>query len=159
VDALTLLTGLAVAAGLVGTVLVVFPGILVVWGAVLVWAVLDDNPWRWLVLGVATVLLAASTLLKYLLPGRHLSQAGVPGWSIAVAAGAALVGFFLVPVVGFFVGFVGGLLAVELARLKDWSVAWSATRTALTAVGLSVAIELFAGLLIGAAWLTAVMLG
>jgi uncharacterized protein YqgC (DUF456 family) len=158
-DALTVLTGLAVLAGLVGTVLVVVPGLLVVWGAVLVWALLEDNPWRWVVLGVATVLLAASTVLKYLLPSRRLSESGVPGWSIAVAGLAGVVGFFVVPVVGFFLGFVLGLLGVELVRLQDWSAAWPATRKALGAVGLSVAIELFAGLLIAATWLAAVVLG
>jgi uncharacterized protein YqgC (DUF456 family) len=159
VDALTLLTALAIVAGLVGTVLVVFPGILVVWGAVLVWALLTDDSWRWVVLGAATAILVASTVLKYLLPGRHLSESGVPGWSIAASAVAGIVGFFVIPVVGFFVGFVGGLLVVELLRLKDWSVAWPATLKALTAVGFSVAIELFAGLLIAAAWGAAVLAG
>jgi uncharacterized protein YqgC (DUF456 family) len=157
-DALTLIVGVAILGGLVGTLLVVLPGILVVWGAVLAWALLDDNPWRWAVLALATALLAAATVLKYLLPGRHLSESGVPGWSIAVAGAAGVVGFFVIPVVGFFVGFVLGLLGVEIARLKDVSVAWPATRTALVAVGLSVAIELFAGLLMGATWLTAVLL-
>jgi uncharacterized protein YqgC (DUF456 family) len=158
-DALTVLTGIAILAGLVGTVVVVVPGLLVVWGAVLVWALLEDNPWRWAVLAVATVLLAASTVLKYLLPGRRLSESGVPGWSIAVAGLVGVVGFFVVPVVGFFLGFVLGLLGVELVRLKDWAAAWPATRKALGAVGLSVAIELFAGLLIAATWLAAVVLG
>jgi uncharacterized protein YqgC (DUF456 family) len=63
-DALTLLTGLAIVLGLVGTVLVVFPGILVVWGAVLVWSLLSDDSWRWAVLAVATTVLAARTVLK-----------------------------------------------------------------------------------------------
>jgi uncharacterized protein YqgC (DUF456 family) len=159
VDALTLLTALAIVVGLVGTVLIVFPGILVVWGAVLVWALLSEDSWRWAAVGVATAILAASTVLKYLLPGRHLSEAGVPGWSIAISAVLGIVGFFVIPVVGFFVGFIGGLLVVELLRLKDWSVAWPATLKALTAVGLSVAIELFAGLLIAAAWGAAVLAG
>ncbi len=158
-DTLTLLTGLAIVVGLVGTVLVVFPGILVVWGAVLVWSLLGDDSWRWAVLAFATAVLAASTVLKYLLPGRRLSESGVPGWSIAIAALAGIVGFFAIPVVGFFVGFVVGLLVVELVRLRDWSVAWPATVQALTAVGLSVAIELFAALLMAAAWGTAVLVG
>jgi hypothetical protein len=156
-DLLTLLTGLAILVGLVGTVLVVIPGVVVVWGAVLVWALLADDSWRWAVLALATLLLAASTVLKYLLPGRRLSDSGVPGWSVALAGVAGIVGFFLVPVVGFFLGFVLGLLAVELVRLRDPAVAWPATRQALAAVGLSVAIELFAALLMAAAWLAAVL--
>ena len=157
--ALTLLTGLAIVAGLAGTVLVVFPGILLVWGSVAVWAVLGDDPARWPVLIGATVILAAALLLKYLVPGRRLTQAGTPGWTIALAGVIGIVGFFLIPVVGFFVGFIGGLLVIELLRLKDWAVAWPATKRALGAVGLSVAVELFAGLLIAGVWLAAVVIG
>lgn len=135
----------------------VFPGIIVVWGSVLVWALVGDNPWRWWVLAVATLLLVASSVLKYVVPGRRLSESGVPGSTLAVAGIAGVVGFFVVPVVGFFAGFVLGLLACELVRLRELSVAWPATRSALVAVGLSVAVELFAGLLIAGTWTTAVV--
>jgi hypothetical protein len=90
--------------------------------------------------------------------GVGLAEAGTPAWTIAASAVAGIVGFFLIPVVGFFVGFVGGLLVIELVRLKDWSVAWPATRRALVAVGLSVAVELFAGLLIAVGWTATVVL-
>ena len=157
-SALTVLAGLGIVVGLVGTVLVVLPGIIIIWGSVLAWALLGDNPWRWWVLAVATILLLTSTVLKYVLPGRRLSEAGVPGWTLVVAGVGGVVGFFVIPVVGFFVGFVLALLGAELIRLRDLSAAWPATRSALAAVGLSVAIELFAGLLMAASWLTAVAL-
>lgn len=158
-SALTVLTGLGIMVGLVGTVLVVLPGIIIVWASVLVWALLGDNPWRWWVLAVATTLLLLSTVLKYLVPGRRLAEAGVPGWTLLVAGAGGVVGFFVIPVVGFFVGFVLALLGSELLRLRDVSAAWPATRTALAAVGISVAVELFAGLLMAASWATAVTLG
>ena len=157
-SALTVLAGLGIVVGLVGTVLVGLPGIIIIWGSVLAWALLGDNPWRWWVLAVATILLLTSTVLKYVLPGRRLSEAGVPGWTLVVAGVGGVVGFFVIPVVGFFVGFVLALLGSELIRLRDLSAAWPATRSALAAVGLSVAIELFAGLLMAASWLTAVAL-
>jgi uncharacterized protein YqgC (DUF456 family) len=157
VTALTVLTGLGIIVGLVGTVIVIVPGIVIVWGSVLVWALLGDNDYRWWVVAFATVALLASTVLKYLVPGRRLSDAGVPGWTLAVAGVAGIVGFFVIPVVGFFVGFVLGLLGAELVRLKDLSVAWPATKSALGAVGLSVAIELFAGMLIATGWVAALV--
>ena len=156
---LTVLTGLGIIAGLVGTVIVVVPGILVVWASVLVWAIAGDNPHRWWTLAAATVLIVASTVLKYLVPGRRLSDAGVPGWTLAVAGLGGVIGFFVIPVVGFFVGFVLGLLGSELIRLRDLAVAWPATKAALAAVGISVAVELFAGILIAATWVTAVVAG
>jgi uncharacterized protein YqgC (DUF456 family) len=157
VSALTVLTGLGIVAGLIGTVIVVVPGILIVWASVLVWALVGDNPYRWWALGAATLLVVASTVLKYLVPGRRLAQAGVPGWTLAVAGLGGVVGFFVIPVVGFFVGFVLGLLGAELLRLRDIAAAWPATTSALAAVGISVAVELFAGLLIAAAWAAAVI--
>jgi len=157
VTALTVLTGVGILAGLIGTVIVVMPGILVVWGSVLVWALVGDNPYRWWVVAFATVLLVASTVLKYLIPGRRLSDAGVPGSALALAGLAGVVGFFVIPVIGFFVGFVLGLLAAEMIRLRDFSVAWPATRSALVAVGMSVAVELFAGLMIATGWVAALI--
>ena len=154
---LTALTGLGIVVGLVGTVAVVLPGMLIGWGSVLAWALVGDNPYRWWVLGFASVLFVASLVLKYLVPGRRLNEAGVPGWALLAAGAGGVVGFFVIPVVGFFVGFVAGLLAAELTRLRDLSAAWPATKQALAAVGLSVAIELFAGLLIAAGWVTAVV--
>lgn len=155
--ALTVLSGIGIVAGLVGTITVVLPGIVIVWGSVLLWSLLGDNPYRWWVLAAATVLLVGSTALKYLVPGRRLSEAGVPGWTLVVAGVSAIVGFVVIPVVGFIIGFVLGLLAAEMLRLRDLSVAWPATKAALTAVGISVAVELFAGLLIAGAWVAAVV--
>lgn len=155
--ALTVLTGVGIVVGLIGTVVVVLPGILIVWGSVLVWALVGENPYRWWVLGVATLLVVASTVLKYLVPGRRLSAAGVPGSALAVAGLAGVVGFFVIPVVGFFVGFVLGLLAMEMHRLRDFDTAWPATKRALVAVGISVAVELFFGMLIAASWVTALI--
>lgn len=156
---LTALTALGIVLGLVGTVAVVLPGIVLVWGSVLAWALIGDNPYRWWVLGVASALVIASLVLKYLVPGRRLNQAGVPGWALLAAAVGGVIGFFVIPVVGFFVGFVIGLLAAELTRHRDLATAWPATKQALGAVGISVAIELFAGLLIAAGWTTAVIAG
>jgi uncharacterized protein YqgC (DUF456 family) len=156
-DALTLAVAVGILAGLIGTVVVVLPGILIVWGSLLVWSLLADNPYRWVVLVVATALLGASIVLKYLIPGRRLSESGVPGWTLLVAGVAGIVGFFVIPVVGFFLGFVLGLLASETVRLKQMSAAWPATKNALVAVGISVAVELFAGLLMTATWLVAVL--
>lgn len=155
--ALTVLTGVGILAGLIGTVFVVLPGILVIWASVLVWALLGDNPYQWWVVAVATLLVGASTVLKYLVPGRRLSRAGVPRSALAVAGLAGVVGFFVIPVIGFFVGFVVGLLAAEVNRLRDISAAWPATKSALAAVGISVAVELFAGLMITAGWVAALI--
>jgi uncharacterized protein YqgC (DUF456 family) len=152
------LVGVAILAGLLGVLLPVVPGLLLCWAAVLVWALVDRTAAAWAVLAVATVLFAASQVVKYLVPGRRLRSAGVPWGSLAAGGVLAVVGFFLIPVVGAVLGFVGGVYGAERLRLGAHAAAWPSTVRALQAVGLSVLIELGAGLLIAAAWLAAVVL-
>ncbi len=62
-----------------------------------------------------------------------------------------MVGFFVIPVVGLFVGFVLGIYLAERARLGA-DQAWPSTKHALRAVGLSIVIELTAAVLAAATW-------
>jgi uncharacterized protein len=152
------LVGVAILAGLVGVLLPMLPGLLLCWGAVLVWALVERTAVAWTVLAVATLLFATSQVVKYLVPGRRLRSAGVPWGSMAAGGVLAAVGFFVVPVVGAVAGFVGGVYGAERLRLHTHAAAWPSTVRALRAVGLSVLIELIAGLLIGTVWLAAVLL-
>jgi uncharacterized protein YqgC (DUF456 family) len=147
-----LLVGLAVLVGLVGVVLPVLPGALLVWAAILVWAVLTQSVLGWVVLGVATVCLGAVQVVKYVIPDRRLRAAGVPRRSIVVGGLLALVGFFVIPVVGLFVGFVGGVYLVERHRLGGHDAAWRATMLAARSAGLAVVIELAGALVAAVTW-------
>jgi uncharacterized protein len=153
------LVAAVIAVGLFGIVVPVLPGILLCWGAVAVWAYLEGTAIAWIVFGGATVVAAASQIVKYLVPGRRMRDAGVPWETIAAGAILAIVGFFVLPVVGLFVGFVLGIYAMERHRLGNHDAAWPATKQALHAVGLSIVIELGAGLIIATCWLGAVALG
>jgi uncharacterized protein YqgC (DUF456 family) len=75
------------------------------------------------------------------LTGRRLSARNVPNSSIVVGAVAAIVGMFVIPVVGLFVGFALGLLGSEWVRTRDVRVAASSSVAALKALGLGMLIE------------------
>jgi uncharacterized protein len=152
------LVGVAILAGLVGVLLPMLPGLLLCWGAVLLWALVERTAVAWTVLAVATLLFATSQVVKYLVPGRRLRSAGVPWGSMAAGGVLAAVGFFVIPVVGALAGFVGGVYGAERLRLHTHAAAWPSTVRAMRAVGLSMLIELVAGLLIGTVWLAAVLL-
>jgi uncharacterized protein YqgC (DUF456 family) len=153
-----IVVALMIVVGLVGIVVPVLPGLLLVWAAVVVWALAERSAVAWTVLGVATVVFAVSQVVKYLIPGRRLKEAGVPTMSMLAGVVLGIVGFFVVPVVGVFLGFVLGIYAAELLRLHNHRAAWPSTVHALKAAGVSVLIELVAGLLIAAGWLGAVVL-
>jgi uncharacterized protein len=153
------LVGLAILIGLFGVVVPVIPGLLLCWAAVLVWALAEGTALAWTVFAASTVVVAISQVVKYVIPGRRMRTAGVPTRSMAVGALVGIVGFFVVPVIGLVLGFVVGVYAAERLRLGAHAAAWSSTVHALKAAGLSILIELAAGLVVAAAWLGAVALG
>ena len=147
-----------VVVGIVGIVVPVLPGLVLVAAGVAVWAVPRGDALGWTVLGIAVAVIVVGSVVKYLVPGRKLRDAGVPGRSVALGAVLGIVGFFVVPVIGLFLGFVLGIYLAELARLRDNALAWLSTRGALAAVGWSIVIELVTGVLAAGVWIVGLTL-
>ncbi|GAB3084186.1 DUF456 domain-containing protein [Pedococcus soli] len=143
--------------GLVGIVVPVLPGLLLVLAAVLIWAFDTGTTAGWWVFALCAALYVAGMALQYALPGRRMRAAGVRRSTLLLAVLLAIVGFFVIPVVGAAVGFVGGIYLVELGHSRDRYAAWASTRAALGAVFLSIGIELLAGLAIATTWVVAVL--
>lgn len=151
------LVGVAIATGIVGVVVPVLPGALLAWAAIALWALAVGSATAWAVLAAATLLIGGAQVVKLLVPGRRLRNAGVPRRSILVGLGVAVVGFFVIPVVGFLIGFPLGVYLEERRRLGRHASAWQSTLEALRAIGLSMVIELSATVLAAGAWLGAVL--
>ena len=152
------LVALGIAVGLAGIVVPLLPGSVLVFGAIAVWAVIENNVTGWVTLGVVTALLAVSTLIKYLWPARRMRAADVSTWSLLAGALLGVIGFFVIPVLGLVIGFVLGIYVAELAKRRDQRVAWTSTKHALKGVALSVGVELCGALLATAAWVVGVYL-
>jgi uncharacterized protein len=152
-----IVVGLAIGTGIVGVVVPVLPGALLAWAAIAVWALVVGGVTAWTVLGIATLAIGGAQVVKVLVPGRRLRDAGVPRQSIVAGLVIAVAGFFLIPVVGFFIGFPLGVYLEERRRLGRHPAAWHSTRAALHAMGLSILIEMMATVLSAAAWLAVVI--
>ncbi|MGK8520992.1 DUF456 domain-containing protein [Nocardia asteroides] len=152
----TLLAGLAILVGLVGIVVPILPGVILIFGAIAVWAFLTGGATAWTVLAISTLLLLLSGIVKYTWPGRKMKDAGVSNRAVFLGAVLGVIGFFVIPVVGLFVGFVLGVYVSELQRLRVNQQAWQATVHALKGVGLSILIELFGALLATGVWIVGV---
>lgn len=139
-----------------GIVVPALPGTVLAVAALVVWAALTGGAAAWYAIAISLLIIGLGQVLKYLVPGRSMSAAGIPGRSIIIGGLAAIVGFFVIPVVGVLVGFVAGVYAAEHLRLGTWKAARSSTVVALRATGLSILIELAAVLLAGSVWATAV---
>jgi hypothetical protein len=151
------LVGLVMVAGIVGILLPVLPGLLLIWAAGLWWTIADGGgATRWTVLAIMTVLLAVGTIAKYVLPARSAAARGAPLGTLVVGAIGAVIGFFVIPLVGLIVGGVLGIYLAEYVRLREAGRAWDSTRAALVAIGIGLLIELSAGVLMFGTWLAGV---
>ncbi len=148
---LEILVALAIAVGIAGIIVPVLPGTILVLGAILVWALEVGTTTAWTVFAVAALLLVCGSVVKYLVPGRRLKASGVPTRTLLAGGLLAFVGFFVIPVIGMFIGFVLGVYVAERARVGG-ALAWPSTKGALHAVATSILIELFAAFLAAVVW-------
>jgi uncharacterized protein YqgC (DUF456 family) len=153
----TFLVGVVIFVGILGIVIPVLPGALLSLAAILVWALEVQSATGWVVLSAAVVLIGASQVVKYIVPERRLRESGVPRRSMLIGVLLGIVGFFVIPVVGMFVGFPVGVYLSERQRLGNHDQAWTSTKHALRATGLSILIELIGTALAAAVWLVAVL--
>ena len=154
-SATEILIAVLIAAGIAGIIVPVLPGTILVLAAILVWALEIGTSTGWLVFAVAAVLLIGGTVVKYAVPGRRLKASGVPNSTLLAGGLLAFVGFFVIPVVGMFIGFVLGVYVAERRRVGA-ARAWPSTTGALRAVGVSILIELVAAFLAAVVWVVGV---
>lgn len=146
----------AIAVGLVGILVPVLPGSILVLGAILLWALDVTGGVAWAVFALAATFLVLGSVVKYVVPGRRLSEAGIPATTQWWGVGVGIVGFFVIPVLGLVVGFVLGIYLAEHRRVGPLA-ARGTTVASLRAVGFSILIELCAALLATGVWVVGVV--
>lgn len=151
------LAGVAVLVGLMGIVVPVLPGLALQVLAIGLWAFEESSLEGWVLLGLVVTIALATSIFKYLSPGRRLKQAGIPGWLLLTAVLVAAVGLFVIPVVGAPIGFVLTIYLFERSR-RGKDRAWPSTKTALRAVATSIGIELAGGFAIAVVYFGGILL-
>jgi ABC-type phosphate transport system permease subunit len=136
----------------------ILPGLLLVVGAVVLWAILEGGALAWGVAILALAIATAGTFIKFAIPKRRLNESGVENSTLLLATAASVVGLFVIPVVGAPIGFVATIYLTERARGGP-EQAWPRTKESLRAVATSMGIELVTGLVIAAIWFAAAVLG
>lgn len=148
-----LLVGLAIIVGLLGVVVPILPGLLLVSGAIGIWAFANQSWWLLVVVVLITV---AALGLKVAIPARTVRDSASTA-AVAVGALAGLVGFFVIPVVGMIVGFLVGVMVTEVVRLRQFEPAWQATWATTKSIGITIAVELVAVIVMSGLWVFAVL--
>ena len=152
------LIGVVILVGLVGIVLPILPGLALIVAAVLIWALVEATAIGWGAFAICFGLGAIATVVKYLIPGRKLKESGVALSTMLIALFGAVIGFFVIPVIGAPIGFMAGIYLVQWSRMGRGE-AWPATLRTAGAIALSIGIELAGGLLILGVWLVAAIWG
>ncbi len=137
----TVVAGILLAVAVVGTVYPVLPGSVLAIGTLVGWGWILGSTASWTAAAIGALLAAAGWSASAVLTGRKLKQQQVPGRSIAVAMAAGVVGLFVIPFFGLFVGFAAGLLVSEFARRRDLRAALDSSLQSLKAMGLGILIE------------------
>ena len=118
----TILCGLAILVGVAGTVIPVLPGSILIGLSLLAWAIWGGaGTTGWVVFGVGMVFVLAGMAASAVLTGRKLKQHSIPSRCVVAGLVFGVVGMFIIPVVGLFVGFAAGLLLSELHRTRALS--------------------------------------
>lgn len=138
----TAVAAVLLAVGCLGIVVPVLPGSLLVVAGLAVWAFSVRATEGWVVLAVGSVLALAGMAASAVLTGTRLKRRQIPNRSLLFAAVGAVVGLFLIPVVGVVVGFLVGLVLSETARQRDLRTALGSSWVALKAAGLGIVVEL-----------------
>jgi uncharacterized protein len=156
----TVLCGLAILVGVAGTVIPVLPGSFLIGLSLLAWAIWGgEGVTGWVVFGVGMVFVLAGMAASAVLAGRKLKQHRIPNRSVALGIVLGIVGMFVIPVVGLFVGFAAGLLLSEVQRTRNVGTALTTSWAALKATGLGILAEFGLACLAASTWLIGVWVG
>jgi uncharacterized protein YqgC (DUF456 family) len=153
----SVVASIVILVGLAGIVVPILPGTILIGAAIVGWAAFTGGEVAWLAAGIAVTFLVIGAIVKFAVPHRRLRDVGVPTSTVVVGGILGIVGFFAIPVIGLFVGFIGGVWLAEVGRVGRAN-AWPSTKSAVGAVGLSILIELAFGLLATAVFLGGVVL-
>jgi uncharacterized protein YqgC (DUF456 family) len=138
---ITVLAGILLVVAAIGAIYPVLPASLIAIVTLLAWAWSMDSWPAWVAAVIGSVICLVGWSASALLTGRKLKQLEVPAWAILVAAAGGIVGMFLIPVVGIFVGFAVGLLVIEALRHRDLRHAFRSSLQTLKAMGTGVVVE------------------
>jgi uncharacterized protein len=155
VDALTLVV---LVVGLVGLIMPIFPGLVVMWLATLVYALLQSaagrmTGWDWFLFALITILMLAGSVVDNIIIARKMRDHFIPWSSIFFAfAASIIVSILFTPFIGLAATPVALFLA-EFRRLKVRDQAITSTRAYMIGWGWAFGVRVLIGLVMIGFWM------
>jgi len=148
----TVVAGVVLAVAVFGTVIPILPGSPVALVTLIAWGWVLGSAASWTSAGIGALLACIGWSASLLLTGRKLKRQKIPKGSILVAVLAGIIGMFVIPVAGLFIGFAAGLFAGEYVRQRDPRSAFRSSLEALKAMGLGMLAEFVMVSLAASVW-------
>ena len=148
----------ALIVGLLGLIVPIFPGLVIMWLATLVYAILQNaagnmTGWKWFIFGIITLLMITGSIADNLIIARKMRDKYVPWSSILFAFAASLVAsLFFTPLIGLVAAPVGLFLA-ESRRLNDREAAVDSTKAYMIGWGWAFGARFLIGLVMIGFWM------
>ena len=140
--------------GLFGLIIPVFPGVLVIWLAALVYGLVTGFDTLGIVIFfLITLGFLAGAIVDTVLMAALSRQQGASWWSILLGMLAGLLGTLLFPPIGGLIAAPAVILLLEYLRARDWNKAWQATLGLVMGWGLSFLVRFAIGLVMVALYL------
>lgn len=154
-----LLIGVVMAIGLAGVILPFMPGLPIVWFGALAYGVLVGFTGTGIVaMVVITVLAGLGIAATVVLPARSGRASGASFGTLLLAGLVGVIGFFVVPVIGFPLGACLGILVSQYHCTGEWDAAWRSTIAVIRGFGIGLLTELGAGVAMIIVWVVWVLL-
>jgi hypothetical protein len=144
--------------GLLGLLIPVFPALVVMWLATLIYALIENAAGRmawidWLLFALITLLMLFGSVIDNIIIAQRMRGQSIPWGSIAVAFLAGIIAsVFLTPLIGMLASPLS-LFGMEYFRLRDRKLAFTSAKTYMIAWGWSFAAVFGVGVLMILLWL------
>ena len=144
--------------GLDGLIMPVFPGLVVMWLAALVYALVQSSAgamtgWDWFLFALITILMIAGSIVDNIIIARKMRDHFIPWSSILFAFGASIVAsIFFTPIIGLAAAPFALFLA-ELRRLKNHDEAITSTKAYMIGWGWAFGIRVLIGFVMIGFWM------
>lgn len=151
---LHILVGLTMLIGWLSLLIVIVPGLVIMWVGALVYGIATGfDTTGWIIFGILTLLMVVGNLIDNFLMGASARQKGASWWSLGAAWVGALVGTVLLPPVGGLILALVALFLVEYYRLKNAKQAFDSSTSLATGCGWAVGVRFGIGFIMLILWI------
>ncbi len=150
---LHILVGLTMVAGWLSLLIVIVPGLVIMWVGALGYGIATGfGTTGWIIFAIMTVLMIVGSLIDNFLMGASARQKGASWWSLGAAWVGAIIGTIILPPIGGLIFALLALFTVEYFRLKDTKQAFDSSTSLATGCGWAVGVRLAIGFVMLILW-------